>query len=353
MGRVRGHRTWSIARSEAFRACPRGFWFRYCADGEPEEQRVRLLRRLTTPRMEAGAIIHDLILLAMRAYQEDGEILCGLADEGERLYRERAAQSPDVCDRIRETARVSYDRATKFVAFLHHYHGLDLGLEHDEAIVGRIRTCLDNFEQSNLWAVLRGIGPERWEPLPEEGFGRTPTFVSGKGVKIYAKWDFVGIDAEGTVHVVDWKTGNETEIARQKALFQLAVYASWAARTMGIPLRAIRIHPAFLAGFPPEWRPVEVRSAERQALAERVQADVHREAGLMERRSDERERAFAWWAHRQEFPPTPKTRMCLECGWLTLCPEGQAACDHLLQSRMNPSDLSTRVSPRDLAGDRI
>ena len=60
MGRVRGHRTWSVARSEAFRACPRGFWFRYCSDGESEERQVRLLRHLTTPSMEAGAIVQGL-----------------------------------------------------------------------------------------------------------------------------------------------------------------------------------------------------------------------------------------------------------------------------------------------------
>ena len=329
MGRIRGHRTWSVARSEAYRACPRGFWFRYCADGEPEERQILLLKRLTTPRMEAGAIVHDLILKAMRVYHDDGEILYGLSDEGERLFRERAAGSPEICERMQETGRFPRGDVTKFVAFSSDYHGPDFGPVHDEAIVPRIRQCLDHFEQSELWTVLRGIGPERWEPLPEEGFGRTPTFISGKGVKIYAKWDFVGTDEQGVVHVVDWKTGAETEVARNKALFQLCVYVSWAVRTMGVPLRAVRVHPAFLAGSPPEWRPVEVLPEERQALAERVHTEVRRETELLKPQTNRCGQIYERWVDREDFPSTPRTRMCLECGWLTMCLDGQAACDHV------------------------
>lgn len=328
MGRVWGHRTWSHFRSNALRDCPRGFFFRYCSEGEPDARDAKLLKSLGTSRMEAGSIVHDLILSAMRSYREDGELVGSLADEGERLYRERSMRSVEVCEHMRLKRRFP-NGCGKRAPFVHHYHRHDLGSDHDEEMVLRIRRCLDHFDCSDLWAYLRGVGCERWEQLPDGTFDGMPKFVTGKNVEVFANWDFVGTDPDGVVHVVDWKTGRASDVAQAKARIQLCVYASWAARVMGVPLHKVRVHAAFLLESPPEFSPSIVHAEERQALAERVHSDVAQEAELIEHRTNKVGRIYGRWACRESFLPAPAERMCKQCGWLEMCPEGQAMCDHI------------------------
>ena len=335
MGRVPSHGTWSLSRSGCLEDCPRGFFFRYCSGGEPDERRIRLLKRLVTPELEAGSIVHEVILLAMRAYRDDGELLYDLANDGERLYRERARLSPEVCARMREGRHLPV--GTNFVAFVRDYYGHEARLREDEAVVARIRRCLDHFERSDLWACLRGIGCQSWQSLPDGGFDAMPRFRSRHGVNIWANWDFVAADPKGMIHVVDWKTGNAGEMARRKARLQLCVYATWATSTWRKPLSEVRVHPAFLSPAPPEWEPLELEREERNALGERIHADVAREADLLEPRQTRDGLAVGHWAHREAFPPRPRLQMCLRCGWRELCAEGQAVCGQTPSSRPNGS----------------
>ena len=188
----------------------------------------------------------------------------------------------------------------------------------------------------------QGIGPENWEPLPEEGLGRTPTFTSGMGVEIYTKWNFVGIDTEGIVHIIDWKTESETDVARRKALSQLATYASWAARTIALSVSIRRSLPIFhLSGGRSRSAP---RSVRRSPSASTPTSTAR--WTLLEQRTDDSGRVCKWWVRREDFVLIPRTHMCLECEWLPLCPEGQAYCNHT-----STSFARSEPTHRDVCGE--
>jgi putative RecB family exonuclease len=260
---------------EAFRTCPR----KYAFDKDPGIRAE--YRRPTVPQF-VGSCVHDALERFFHPYEtpparRDLDTLVQYLREawsGKALRGRRAVQRRE-------------ERAIVFA-----------GDRSAEAAAGeKAKHMLWNFVQTQDLGVI---------PHTTELFHEVPL---GDGRTLAGKFDRIDRMADGTLRVVDYKTGKAKTVAQGRADdLQLATYSLIASRKFKVPVSRcsyIFLQEGAEVGWEPDPEWLAAKEAEIAGLFDAIRAERAEPDGPA------------------KFPPTPST-LCSWCDYRPLCPEGQA-----------------------------
>ena len=136
--------------------------------------------------------------------------------------------------------------------------------------------------------------------------------VDGREVPVHMKIDLAYRRPDGTVSVVDWKTGRPGPPDEHEG--QLALYAWYYAKERGIPLDKIRLGPVYLAYRPEkvELQPVSAETVDR-VLGE-IRETIREILALVDDPN-------LGVARKERFPVTSRSFHCRDCPFRPFCPD--------------------------------
>jgi CRISPR/Cas system-associated exonuclease Cas4 (RecB family) len=225
MAELQNEFSWSKSRHEKFKECPRAYFYTYYGSwggweapaGSPVRE-LYVLKKLSTRWQWAGSVVHDAIRQLLERARLRGEV----------------APVDGVVQRTRERARAqwagsrdkSYWReSSKIVGLVEHEYGEPVANEewrrlYDQVIEGAVRA----FYASPTLEEIRRTPRDAWLTIDKLDSW------SFEGSKIWMAIDFAYRDADGRVHVLDWKTGRERGVDH----LQVGTYALYARTKWGV-----------------------------------------------------------------------------------------------------------------------
>ena len=206
--------SWSMSRQRKLDRCPRAFYYSYYLawngwyDDAPEEKRAAYrLNKLTTLDALLGQQI-DERARELEAAARSGEPLPSAAEREERTraaLRRMWTQS--------QNGRAAFEtRPGKVVMLRSLYLGQDTQPEVDR-LNDKAGPAMQGLLATAHWERLRECG--------EAGRIEVPAFASFDlgGLKVHAAPDLAYVH-DGTLHVIDWKTGREDDSDPMQVLLQ-------------------------------------------------------------------------------------------------------------------------------------
>jgi hypothetical protein len=322
------HISWSYSRSSTLSNCPRKYFLEYFPQGEAGiDAEAWKLKELVSLSMWSGIVV-DFILSTALDRMRRGHEIRELHRFGRRHYRRGIERSLEIVTLMKERARTKAERdADPFKPLVHHYYRFDVGDDHVREMEERVATCLENFENSSTFERMREIGPAHWGLIAKVDEAVAPSFEL-KGRRVYAAFD-AWIEDGKTFHLLDWKSGADSELGRKQAERQLAVYALWAAYEKKIPVERIHTQAVFLQGRS-DWKPRQMVKKDLRKVRDEILLEVAGELRLLEFRQFSGRTEYH--ARIVDFPARPKHRICLSCKYRAICSEGQTTCEHVPQS---------------------
>jgi len=277
---------WSISRYECFDKCKRQYYYTYYAKFAREipQYKMTQLKNLTSAPLEIGNVVHDVIEAFLRRLQvSDSDI-----DE----------------NRFSQFARQKAQDAFSAKTFIEQYYGALKPVSLEDAMI-KIAACLENFIRSPCyhWIFMKALTNKTDWLIEPPGYGETRL----NGMKAYCKMDFL-FPVDGSVHILDWKTGGKDAY---KHANQLIGYAAAAHNNFNIPGNAIfpkivYLFPAFeefelgrTDDFSPFFEKVKEQTGEMYGLCGDVEKNIPLEINA--------------------FPQSPSAGICLFCNFQELC----------------------------------
>jgi PD-(D/E)XK nuclease superfamily len=222
--------SWSKSRHEKFQECRRAYYFTYYgswggweAPAGSEVRELYVLKKLSSRWQWAGSLVHDALKRALTRAKGSGEL-----PALDRVLEQTRARARSVWAASREK---SYWReASRIVGLVEHEYGepvpdADWKRLWDQVVEGSLRA----FWASPVLEEIRRTPRERWLTVDELDSW------SFEGTKIWVAVDFAYRDADGRVHVLDWKTGKERGVDH----VQVGIYALYAAQKWSVPADAV------------------------------------------------------------------------------------------------------------------
>ncbi len=198
--------SWSLSRHDTFMTCRRRYYYAYyAAQDDPE---VARLKRLSALPLWAGSVVHETIEELLQSPNP----VPG-PDQQEAIVR--AA----VHGRMKGDFEGSAAGESGFRLFEHEY-GVPIEQEDKKIAVGTVQRCLRHFFHSATLQAAVAAGRERWlslEDLVSYRLGDVPVFL---------RMDLAFRDPDGTVVIVDWKSGRGEGRFNDVQLAGYALYAS-------------------------------------------------------------------------------------------------------------------------------
>jgi CRISPR/Cas system-associated exonuclease Cas4 (RecB family) len=217
MALLKNEFSWSNSRNLCFKECRRRYYYSYYGQwggwdiNAPQEVRViYVLNKLKSRYMWAGTAVHDAVSGVL------GKIRMKLPHKYEEIL-------PAVRDKMRSDFRLSrkkeYWDTPKSCALFEHEYGVEIKDSQWKEMWELVETCLGNFYKSGILQEIEKFNDNMWLPIEEfQSFGL-------EGNKINVKLDFPYKDKDGSVVIVDWKTGKSES---KDSDLQLACYALFA-----------------------------------------------------------------------------------------------------------------------------
>jgi hypothetical protein len=316
--------SWSHSRSSALAECPRRAFYDFYGSGEPEGDHIWRLKELSTVQMWAGSAVDYIINTALADYRKTGELRSGLSTFGSRHFKKGLARSHEIVDIIRGRQRNKREKdAEPFKPLQHHYYRFDLGDAYYDALDERVRTCLNNFETSEILERIQKLGPTDWGLATPPGT-EVPSFKM-RGHKIYSAYDF-WLKESDDLHILDWKTGWAGEMSQASAARQLSIYALYGAYELKHPLEHIHTQAVWLQDAV-SWQPQQQSRNHLETARDGILEEISKEHSMLEIK--ELKRKTEYYADRSAFPARPSAQGCLNCKFREICPEGSEACSHV------------------------
>jgi hypothetical protein len=294
--------TWSKSRHEKFKECLRAYWLQYYgswggwdAAAGSEVRELYVLKRLSSRWQWAGSIVHEaienLLVRARRGAPPRG------VDELVQRTRERA-RAQWVASREK-----GYWRAPKEVLGLtEHEYAEPVPNEEwkrlwDEVIEASLRA----FCSSATFRAVLEVPRDRWLSVDElDSFGF-------EGTKVWVAVDFAYRDADGRVHLLDWKTGREREVDH----VQLGIYALYAQQKWQVPAEDVVAGLVYLASGA-DRTDVSVGEPALEGCREAIRSSI---AAMRERLDDPAVNAAAM----SQFPMVESREACRRCPFRRPC----------------------------------
>jgi hypothetical protein len=298
--------SWSKSRHEKFQECRRAYYFTYYgswggweAPAGSEVRELYVLKKLSSRWQWAGSLVHDALKRALVRAKGSGEL-----PALDRVLEHTRARARAAWASSREK---SYWReASRIVGLVEHEYGEPVPDAEwkrlwDQVVEGSLRA----FWASPVLEVIRRTPRERWLTVDELDAW------SFEGTKIWVAVDFAYRDADGRVHVLDWKTGKERGVDH----VQVGIYALYAAQKWSVPPEAVTGGLVYLvANGAPGGERVSV-AADAAAL-ERCTAEMRRSIAEMKAALADPARNVA---RIEAFPMLEARDACRRCPFRRPC----------------------------------
>ncbi len=261
--------SWSHSRRGTFEGCPRQYWLTYYGswggwnrDAPPEVREAYIQKKLTTPAMWIGTVVHDMaegVLKDLQAGRQPGP------DFHIRRAMNRAQRD------IRESESGRWrEWPSRVCAFQDHYYEQPVDQAAWDDALGVIRAQIEGFFERPTYRRMLQV-PQRLMEVEEL------SQVEVEGVPVWVKLDALVSDGKGGAVVVDWKTGARHETTVVAA--QLGVYGLYCTMRHDIPAdRIIAMHVNLRTGdrtqHPITTEILEQARADIQASADAMRAKL-------------------------------------------------------------------------------
>ncbi|WP_223643891.1 PD-(D/E)XK nuclease family protein [Corallococcus sp. EGB] len=232
--------SWSKSRHEKFTECLRAYYLYYYrswggweAEAAKDVRELYVLKKLHNRYTWAGSIVHEAlkdVLLDWRAGRD--------VDPAKVEARTHKLMQDDF-RHSRSKAYWTTKYRKPFTGLAEHEYGEDVPNESWKQNFETVRSALAWFFQSRWPAVAKGLKPAQWLEV-DAGFDFAHFVMDG--VKTFAIPDFAYVDAEGSVVVVDWKTGRSRDGYDEQVLG----YALYIAQRYRYPLEKVRASLVYL-----------------------------------------------------------------------------------------------------------
>jgi hypothetical protein len=280
--------TWSVSRHDGFESCRRRYYYAYYAANEDPE--IKRLKRLSALPLWAGSVVHETIEAFLKAHD-------ALPSEAEREAIVQAAVHGQMLTQWRASEAGSPD----FRLFEHEYQ-VPVEQEDKKLAVSTVRRSLRHFFRSPTLQAAFAAGRARWLTVEDL------VSFEVEGVPVFLRMDLAYRRADGTVVIVDWKTGRGEGRFAEVQMAGYALYASqqgWVASA-----EEIETELAYLAVPRYVRRRVDTRKLEhaRRFIAKsasRMKALLIDPQGNL--------------ARLEDFPMVDRPRICRRCNFRRLC----------------------------------
>ena len=298
--------SWSASRAGTFASCKRRYYYDYYLSwlgwserGEPARRQAYLLKKMTRMPMLAGDLVHQAIERWIKGRAR-----------GQTLTLE--ALQEFVTQELRNGYKTSRDgtwkkKPSKLVHLAeHHYQEAEIDEADGSAgtygkrYLERMHACLQTFFDSPDLQAAREAPPEQY--LGCEDMSTFPLFDT----KVFAVPDFAFRDADGTVHVYDWKTGRPNE----RDAYQLSVYVEYAVATWGAQAERVICYDMYLGQG--ELVTMQPDAAHREQVLQRMQESMQEMAGI-------HFNADRGTGRAEDFPMIEPGRTCSSCNYREIC----------------------------------
>ncbi|MEA2012480.1 MAG: PD-(D/E)XK nuclease family protein [Verrucomicrobiota bacterium] len=238
MGKLENVFSWSVSRDRLFRRCLKAYYYNYYGswDGWDKSapwktQKIYMLKKMTSLKMWAGSIVHEVIAEALNRYAQTGKTPTAGELQGYARTKLRRGWIESVNKEWQQNAK-------KINLFeLYYGNGKSLLPETTDEIRERVYNALTAFAQSAILKQMLLAPYTAWKPIDQLSF-----FMLNE-LKIWAAIDFSYIDDSGTLQIIDWKTGRENT---EELKVQLACYALYSMEKWGVQLSKIKLHGVYL-----------------------------------------------------------------------------------------------------------
>ena len=306
MGDLQNEFSWSKSRHEKFSECRRAYYYTYYGSwggwDAPHGSAVRelyVLKKLSSRWQWAGSVVHEALKGVLSRAQATGD-LRPLEEVLEQTRRRARAQFAESRDKRywRERSRIT--------GLVEHEYGEPVKDEdwrriYETVIEGALRA----FYASEVLEEIRGTSRARW--LSVDVLDRW----SFEGTTVWAAVDFAYRDAEGRVHLLDWKTGKE----RGADHLQVGTYALYARQKWGAEPDGVVGGLVYLVQE--EGRPAERVDVEAdEATLERCRVEMRQSIGAMKGALADPARNLA---ALEAFPQLEEREACRRCPYRRPC----------------------------------
>lgn len=297
--------TWSVSRDRLFRQCKRAYYYNYYGSwggwdsgADSRTRKIYILKNMQSLQMWAGGVVHETAAEALRRYAaKHAEI------DKNRLFA-------DARKKLRQGWRQAVNREwllhpKKTNLFeLYYGNGADLPEDRTESVKNRVYGCLAEFADSPLLQEAVRASYLNWKPVDS-----LDSFLLDQEIKVWCAIDFAFFDQQGSLRIVDWKTGSEHP---EELRLQLACYALYAMQEWRTPLERLRLFGVFLGE---EGRSSEYQITEPQ-LRETTSAIKQSINDMRSMLKDPEKNQ----AREQDFPPCENDKICARCNFREVCP---------------------------------
>lgn len=289
---------WSHSKMTLVHQCNRAYFYRHYGSkkntlNNPDYERIRFLKGLSSEHLAAGDIVHSVIAASLRRAQT-GELwnehrLLGFAQS-------LLTQSLNFSEALRKGARpvVEYPPIS--------LREIVFGTEELAALRNRIWEKIEmnllNYSQSEIFAFFKQ------QAARPDSFIEVNLNFELPGVRVKGKID-LAFAWDEQFFIVDWKTGRK-EV--EETSLQLLTYALWAIEKQGIAPDRIVIQKAYLQDAVAE-------SLEFSDLhLHRARARIQQDAEVL-RELD----SFGKHGKMEAFTPCNHEKMCRYCPYEKIC----------------------------------
>ncbi len=303
--------SWSTNRSNMFHECKRkyylnyyGFWGGWEPSSDDRVREIYVLKKLQTRHMWLGTVVHDALERVLKFLRSGREI------ERDDVVRK-------MVDRMREEFEASREGKYRLdpkntVGLTEHEYDEDVGDEEWVRLREKGISCVENFFSSDTYQALTERPPAEWMAIEGDlsagGTSFADSFELGE-LQIWLKLDLAYRDADGRVHIVDWKTGRGDPDFRQLYCYGYYAWKEWNEDPEDVILKIEKL------GNGKQYS--ETFSFEKlERLEEEIESDVlEMKDYLVDPEENE--------AREEDFPMVDNLNVCRRCRFRKICyPEG-------------------------------
>ena len=309
---IKNEFAWSWSRHEMFYQCPRkiywqyyGFWGGWKPDAPDVAALAYRLKQIRSVGMLVGGTLHEVVRERLHLRSEAGGPVPAqqIQDEVERRVLKRMRES-----RNRDWER--FKNPKKYAILFEDYYGPGIDDAQRDAALALIRDCTKGFAANVYARRAFAVAKRRLRIIDPSDFEQMRLNIDG--VLAYAAPDLVVEDAEGVLHVVDWKTGKTSKAD----VAQLAVYGLYVTEKVGAPLERVVAHI------------VNVRTGERERHDRLRESVTEARRRVSTYTADVRSRltdvANNIAGDIERFPMTDNRQICRRCKFQEICARSDA-----------------------------
>ena len=307
MADIKNEFAWSWSRHEMLYQCARKIYWQYYGSwggwlrGAPKDAGLSYrLKQIRSVAMLVGGELHEVVAerFKMRPDAPGPVPASQIQDEVERR----------VLKRMRESHNRDWERRgdpKRYAILFEDYYGPGLEERERDSAIDLIKACAKGFEHSVYARRAFSLPKKRLRIVDPSDFDEMKITIDG--VLVYAAPDLVVEDDEGTLHIVDWKTGRtgKADVA------QLAVYGLYVTEKLGAPLERITAHLVYL-----RTGAVEKHDNLRQGVAEARRKISTYTADVRSRLTDIANNVAG---DIDQFPMTDDRSLCRQCKFQEIC----------------------------------